>query len=326
MKTPKFRITVILILFFICGCKTQKDIDQNQIKNNSFTFHGSVSTLTLSSHDYMVAIGGTSNIISRWNYSTGVIIDEIELDDRTGTVFALAFSPDGKILATPEYPHGRILLWDFTDPVLKTLKSDKINVFFCMTFSPDGSFLASGGMDGTIYYWNVDSEKLEKTFGPQKDMVMGIAFSPDGKTIVAGYYDGAVILWDVYSSQKILTFEGHTGSIAGVVFSPDGQTIASGSLDNSVILWDTSTGKQIDKIIADDKITSIAFSPDGRVVAFSDPIQINLWNLNKKEIVATFDGHQETVNALVFSPDGKKLISGSEDTTVRVWDLAGSGD
>ena len=286
-----------------------------------------VRTIALSPVGNTVAVGGDSTIVTMWNYQTGDISSRISLIKYVTFVPALAFSPDGKTLALPGVAielNEPIQLWDVTTNHL--LRAFYTKGFLmdveAMTFSSDGSLLVTGSFDGTIYLWNVAYGKIVKTLKLHSKSVNSISESPNSPSYVSGSDDGSVILWDAVSGQIIHSLEGHTDSVKSVAFSPDGSMIASGSMDNSVILWDAATGQQLYRIRSDDDyVSSIAFSPDGKILAFADPVVIRLWNIEKKEIVATLEGHHQPVTGLVFTPDGKKIISGSDDITVRIWDL-----
>ena len=109
-----------------------------------------------------------------------------------------------------------------------------------------------------------------------------------------------------------------------MAFSPDGQTLASGSADNTVHLWDVQTGEELKTLETGDFVSSVSFSPDGRLLASSgsDDNTIRLWNVATGETVNTLRGHTDYISSVVFSPDGRTLASGSGDDTIRLWNAA----
>ena len=184
------------------------------------------------------------------------------LAGRAGWVTSVAFSPDGKTLASghggwnwnaESQPFfGFCSLWDAVTGKLKaTLEGHTDSVPSSITFSPDGKTLASGSSDATVKLWDVATGKLKATLEGHTTPVNSIAFSPDGKTLASGagdyvksddpiprqgtfYYpvsvrDATVKLWDVATGKLKATLEGHTGPVNSVAFSPDGNTLASGS-------------------------------------------------------------------------------------------------
>jgi len=285
-----------------------------------FCYGFSVFDIAISPDGGTLAAGGSSNMVKLWDVATGEQMGSITLSTDVVYVGSLAFSSDGKALATPGFYPNPVQLWDVTNgKLIANFSSEEPFHIFNLIFSPDGRMLASGDWNGAVHLWDVASGQVLRTLNGHTESIESLAFSPDGRLLASGSFDGSVILWDVNSGQNIHSLEGHTDSVDGVVFSPDGSMIASGSQDNSVILWDAGNGQQLYRISADFHVSSIAFSPDGKILAFTDPIEIKLWDIEKKEIVATLDGHTQAVRTVIFTPDGKKIISGSIDTTVKLW-------
>ena len=166
--------------------------------------------------------------------------------------------------------------------VIKQYKhGDSVN---CVALSPDGKLLASGGEDSTVILWNVtDGSKLKVFTGPSK-MVMSTVFSPDGQILASASHDGFVRLWDVASKRRRTTFT-HGGWVNSIAFSPDGKMLVSGGevRDEAVKLWDVDA--------------------------------------SQNHLIASFLGHNNTVESVTFSSDGKYLASTSRDNTVKIWDV-----
>jgi hypothetical protein len=165
------------------------------------------------------------------------------------------------------------------------------------------------------------------------DLVTSVAFSPDGKRIVSGSADRTVHLWDATTGKPIgQPLTGHTDVVISVAFSPDGKQIVSGSADRTVHLWDATTGKPIGQPFTGHTsvVNSVAFSPDGKqIVSGSADETVRLWDATTgKPIGQPFTGHTSVVYSVAFSPVseaspkeiGKRIVSGSADRTVRLWD------
>ncbi|MHC5855588.1 protein kinase domain-containing protein [Nostoc sp.] len=122
----------------------------------------------------------------------------------------------------------------------------------------------------------------------------------------------------------VKTLHGHSSSVNSVAISPDGQTLASsGSYDETIKLWNLATGEEIYTLIGHfSSVNSVAISPDGKTLASSSWNSIKLWSLATGEEIRTFTGHSGSVNSVAFSPDGKILASGSDDKTIKLWNLA----
>ena len=250
------------------------------------------------------------------------------LTGHTDRVLSVAFSPDGKILASGS-ADATVRLWDVAAdrPIGRPLTSTA--QVLSVAFSPDGKILASGGYDGTVRLWDVASgRETGQPLTGDVGAVNSVAFSPDGKIVASGSADHSVRLWDVANGREIgqpLTAD--ADAVNSVTFSPDGRTLASGGDDGTVRLWGVASGREIGQPLNADAgaVNSVAFSPDGRTLASGgDDGTVRLWGVaSGREIGQPLTGHVGAVNSVTFSPDGKILASGSADHSVRLWDVAG---
>lgn len=257
------------------------------------------------------------------------------------SVLSVAFSPDGKMLAT--VGNTQIYLWEcLSDGAEYKAKINSVRVdrIWCqkailmghkqdvanIAFSPDGSLIASGSWDNTIKLFNAESGQYKTTFIGHTQSVKSVAFSPDGQTLASGSNDGTARLWDTATGTEKTTLIGHNPWVTGVAFSPDGRTLASsgGWRDKSIRLWDAHSGKHKRTFIHTDEIRSVAFSPDGRILAGGSwDGTVLLWGVHTEALKRTLAGHTSSVNSIVFSPDGNTLASISYDGTVLLWNLDG---
>ncbi|WP_242045546.1 MULTISPECIES: WD40 repeat domain-containing protein [unclassified Calothrix] len=242
--------------------------------------------------------------------------------DILATIFSVAFSPNGKILATGD-ANGEIRLWQIDDgqPIL-TFKGHT-GFVRSVAFSPDGQTLASGSVDKTIKLWSVNDGKCIQTLQGHSDRVESVAYSPNGQLIVSGSYDQNLRIWSANTGQCVQIFQGHSNEIWSVAFSPDSQTVASASYDQTVRLWSMSDGKCLQVLYGHtDKLRSVAFSPDGQMLASASYDQtVRIWSVNNGQCLQILQGHSDRVLAVRFSPDNQTVVSSSYDQSVRLWSV-----
>lgn len=238
-----------------------------------------------------------------------------------GDVLAIAFSPDGTLLAMGI--DRQILLWRMADRrQIATLEGHTAWVR-CVAFSPDGSLLASGSLDHTIRLWDVQMGQCLKTLRGHTSDVQSIAFSPDGTLLASGSNDHTIRLWDMQTQQCAQTLIGHDNRILSVIFSSDGQELISTSDDQTVRFWHLATGTCRRTIATHvNWLLSTALSPDGMtLVTGSDQQTVKFWDVQTGECLGTLPGYTATVWAVAFSPDGQLLATGGDDKTIRLWDV-----
>ena len=260
------------------------------------------------------------------------------IEGHTDRVTSVAFSPDGRILASAAWD-STVKLWDVsTKQIIATFKHPARHGWVdAVAFSPNGEILASGSEN--VNLWNVSTKRniaLEHpTTLEHYREVNTVAFSPDGKMLAAaGPAGDKVSLWELAPLRMVATLPHgrYDLTIHSVAFSPDGQTLASGSQDGKIKLWNVSTRRNIATLEAhSESVFSVAFSPDGALLASAGitrddngdwDSQIKLWNVSTRRNIATLEEHSGWVRSVAFSPDGRTLASGSYDRTVRLWDIA----
>jgi len=237
-------------------------------------------------------------------------------------VRALAFSPDGSLLASGSYDPV-VRLWRVRDGTLqKELKGHTAWVR-ALAFSPNGNFLATASDDNTVRLWSIPIGEPLNTFNQGTEGVRAVAFSPDGTMLATGGFDNIIRLWQLSDGTLLRELAGSTGWIRTLAFSPNGKWLASGGFDHLVHLWRVADGELL--VTRDEhssSITGLAFSPDGELLASADvDTTVRLWKMPNLEPYDMLKGHTDFVFSVAFSPDGKSLASGAADNTVRVWDV-----
>ncbi|KAF8203413.1 WD40-repeat-containing domain protein [Mycena galopus ATCC 62051] len=255
-----------------------------------------------------------------WPPSETLVIPEM------GSVWAVAFSPDGKHFASAS--DHNIRMWDAeTGQQVGKALDGHTDWVRSVAFSSDGRHIVSGSDDNTIRLWDVETgQQVGKALDGHTDWVHSVAFSSDGRHIVSGSGDKTIRLWDVETGQQVgKALDGHTDSVRSDAFSSDGRHIVSGSDDQTNQLWDVETWQQVGKALKGhtERVQSVAFSPDGRhIVSGSDDNTIRLWDVaRRKQIGKPLDGHTDWVQSVAFSSDGRHIASGSDDKTIWLWDV-----
>ena len=243
---------------------------------------------------------------------------------------AVAFSPDGKLLASA-YSNGTVWLWS---PVsghthgLVPMTSFRASAD-SVAFSPDGKLLASAYSNGTVWLWNVAAgQATGAPFRPRTGTQGGadsVAFSPDGKLLASAYSNGTVWLWNLATGRGMASTTPSPASADSVAFSPDGRLLASAYSDDTIRLWNPATGRgMVLSTPSPGSANAVAFSPDGKLLAsaYSNGT-VRLWNPATGQpagaplqVGAKSPG---SVNGVAFSPDGKLLAGADSNGTLRLW-------
>jgi RNA polymerase sigma factor (sigma-70 family) len=292
----------------------------------------------------LLAVGGQDGVITLWDPISGKLIRELRCPNKH--IWAVAFSPDGKTLATGEFDEkgetGYIRLWDPAAGKERLQFRSTWGAEHCLAFTPDGKTLVSGGGDSIIHLWDPASGEECSPVKGHEVAVWCLALSPDGKTLA--YSGQGVRLWDLAIGREVGVLPGHHWSF---VFSPDGKYMAGGSGVDVIHVWDVAQRKLVRKIQMDPKkehlqwvaYYHVAFSPDGKMLAASGrglsgpaktDVVVQLWDFpSLKEQGRLHCSGADTFctveGGLTFSPD-RRILAASGRTTgsskVWLWDVA----
>jgi WD40 repeat protein len=299
-----------------------------------------VTAIAYSPDGRHVAVGAGDSPIRLWDAASGKQV--AALRDGMCYVTGLHFSPDGKWVLSGD-TDGRARLWDWARgcPPIRTFCDHKASLN-AVAFSPDGKSIATGHEDGIVQVWAVSSGKRLHTFKfkpirATTTWVSSVAFSADGQSLFCGTLDGIRHL-DLAAGKevRVITIEalGHSNAVYSLVISPGGRWGYSASYDGSICVWETGSGR-LARVIKKKEpgyngTVRIALSYDGRRLAAVltsdwDNPAVHLWDLTTAQKITGLKGHRAAVTQVAFSPDGRRLASGSCDTTALVWDISRLG-
>ena len=192
-------------------------------------------------------------------------------------------------------------------------------------FSPDGTKVATASADGTARIWDATTGKELLTV-KGSGIVWHAMFSPDGKLLATAGKDRTAHIWDATTGQKVLDLIGHTADVFHIEFSPDGSRLATISPDGTAKVWDALTGKELLSLNQGDDVEPywVAFRPDGSRIAVantrgSNQGWVSIWNVVTGELILTLPDQNAFVDSVAFSPDGSRILTTSDDQTIRIW-------
>jgi WD40 repeat protein len=291
---------------------------------------GAIHTLAVSPDGQLLVSGSEDHTLRLWSLPDGKALKT--LSDHSGEVWGVAISADGRLLASGSEDNS-LRLWRLPDgQPLQTWQAytGSVNT---LVISPDNQWLASASHDHTIRLWSLPHGQLLKTLSGHTDLVIRLVLSPDGQLLASGSRDQSIRLWRLPDGTLRQTLTGHTSAVSGLAFSPDGLLLASGSLDKTIRLWRLPDGQLIKTLAGHTGgIVNLAVSsqalPGGTggwlLASASSDQTVRLWRAPEGKLIQTLAGHTDWITGLAISPDGRWLVSGGYDQTLRLWasDLA----
>ncbi len=283
------------------------------------------------------------------------------LRGHTGNVYSVAFSPNGKMVASGS-SDDTVRLWDVQTGKAIANMGRQLNVY-AIGFSRDGKQVIAGGSSGGLWIWDVAKKKKIAPLPGHGSTIKTLAVSPDGRKLVTGSYDNTAKIWDLEKRKCLRTMRTGRSNIYAVAYGPNGKVVASGSSDDLVRIWDVATGALVCslkghtsnvyslafcndgksilsadsgghvhlwEILTRQKRMSyrrsssheyLAIHPDGRTWALAGSSDVILKDIIDPQEVTRLTGHSSRVRCLDFSADGRFLATGGYDNTIRIWDL-----
>jgi WD40 repeat protein len=313
---------------------------------------GAVTGVAINNAGNRIASASADKTVRLWNLQTGHEIAP-PFVGHTGVVTSVAFSPNGDMVASGS-ADGTVRLWR-TDSRKLITTFETGQPVFSIAFSPQGDRLASAGGDCHVTLWNLASSKPTPLPCNGRSAVLAVAFNPRGDGVVSGGVDGKLRLWDPTTGQQLWERDtllalseqarsrfdvasGRPAIITSVAFSPDGTRVASGSAtwrpderpSGLIQRWDAATGQPAGEPMhpPEGSVMAVAYSPQvagkeaSRIVSGDSDYTVRLWNADSpagEQLGGPLRGHQHAVVSVAFSPGAGCIVSGSGDSTVKIW-------
>jgi WD40 repeat protein/two-component sensor histidine kinase len=269
----------------------------------------------------IIASAGDSDFIRLWDRASGDLVRV--LPGHPERIVGLAFSPDGRWLASSS-TDGSVKLWDYREGQLAHLLTNHVgNWARRVAFSPDSRWLTAATYTGGVSVWDVASGAVVRTL-LTGERAVDVAFTPNGRHLVTGSREDEAPLirfWDMTTGKPGLTLN-HSNRLHNLAVSRDGRRLAAGGDKGVVNIWELPSGRWLRRIVMPDNrtVNDVDLSPDGRWLATAGHRVNRVWATDSGVLRCEMRGHEDGSVQVGFSADGRELVSGSGDASVRLWD------
>jgi len=250
----------------------------------------------------------------------------------TKGVTGVVHLPDGRRIITCS-ADGSLRLWNLESGVQigddwrddeSGDGGDGKHAVWIIALSPNGKTIASGGINGKVRLWDVETEKLVARWIGHTEGTESLCWSVDGKRVVSGSYDGTIRVWDVESGDTVLgPIKTEHRNVFAVIYSPDTTKIATGGRNETALkIWDAKTGNLLSTIKLDSRVWCLAWTSDQKkIIVASEGGSIRIFDTATWQQIAILEGHTDAVNSLSLFQNDRLLASGSDDFSARLWNL-----
>jgi WD40 repeat protein len=280
---------------------------------------GGVVSMDLDSSGQNLLLGTTNGTVRVWRPAP-----RYPLGDRltcSGAIESMTLGPDGRQLVTG-CDNGQTLLWDLGQTASPARSFEHKSAVLATAFSPDGKEILTGSADAKARLWEAQSGEALGSPLPHPTTVSKVAFRADGKVFVTATETGEIHFWDAASRQPIGETLRHGSQISAMEFSRDSKCFMTAGWDGKVRLWNPATGEEVRSPFgSNDEIACAHFSPAGDIIATGHRLgSVKFWSVDGKLLREA--SHKNAVTDLAFNRTGQYLVTGSDDETASVWEVA----
>jgi len=283
------------------------DVRRRRLHRRLLGHLGWIYQLTFAPGGKLLASASRDRTIRIWEPETGRLVKQLK--GHTDMIYALAFRPDGRLLASGSHDKT-VRLWEIPSGRLKRTLVGPQAAIYGVAFSPSGQLVGAASKDQTVRVWRTSTGQPIIRFRGHRDYAAGLVFLSESSVASSGK-DRVILVWDVSTGRVRHRLVGHKQWVNRVALSPDRQLLASASDDRTVRIWNLTTGAPVLVLSADQEVTGIAFSPDGKWLAVGDDLLVRLYSLNLSGLAA----HPDNAQRIAERAAGLRL----EGFTLRVY-------
>jgi Tol biopolymer transport system component len=309
------------------GCVTLWDLATARPARVLSNVLGAVNDLRFSPDGTLLAVAGgqpsAKGDLRLFAVADGKLV--ASLGGHQDVVFSVAFSPNGKRLASASFDKT-VRVWDVAGRKSTLTLTGHSDFVYAVAFSPDGKWLVSASKDRTVKLVDAATGQSRFTFSGMEQEVLAVAVSPDGKSVVSSGFEPGLHWWNPQTGQRVRVQNGHGGAVHEVCFSRDGSLVASAGADRTVRLWQGKDGSPLRTLTVGSVVYAIAISPEGkRVASGSFDGLVCLWDASTGRPLATLlalPPQGDAADWLALTPEGYATGSAGLASAGR-WTLAG---